>query len=429
VEKLTHQLIESLKPPARGRYERRDSEARGLAIQVTERGAKSWLFWYTPKGSKRQKLTLGPFPAISLSTARQLANKHKTSIAEGGDPAAEKRTAKVAAKQAAISGATPQTVAEALALYIERKRLNGRRAWKGDEWNGDTHILPAWGARNLKDISPANIVALLNGIATKKHRGKTTKGIAANRVYSLLSGLCNFAIRQAWIGTNPMAGLKPPVDEQPREFTLPGDQVRAIWRMVRTLEDARVRDFYRLTFLTCARRGELLRMRWNEIDLEAGVWVVPGARAKNKHSWRIPLTGAALSLLRERKAVSTREYILAGAGGRRDGVLKKDVLNEAHHALLEKLHAAGVNYRCGDLEFRGHDTRSLCATQLGEWGIPEPVIDKVLSHSENRGITRRHYNHHDYFPEHARALIRWENWLNGIEQRGDVVPLFTAAAS
>ena len=419
--KLTHQLVESLKPPAHGRYERRDSEARGLAIQVTERGAKSWLFWYTPKGGKRQKLTLGPFPAISLAAARRLVHDHKSGIAAGGDPAAEKRAAKEAAKQTAISGVTPRTVAEALALYIERKRLNGRRTWKSDEWNRDRHILPAWGARDLKDITPANIVALLNAVAAKKHRGMPTRGIAANRVYSLLSGLFNFAIRQAWIGVNPVAGLKPPIDERPRQFTLPGNQIKEMWRTIGTLADARVRDFYKLAFLTCARRGELLRMRWDEIDLEAGVWVIPGARTKNQQPWRVPLTGGALSLLRERKAISTSEYVLAGAGGRLDGVLKKDVLNEAHHDFLAALRAAGVNYRCGDLEFRQHDCRSLCATQLGAWSVIGPVIDRVLNHVRGGGITGRFYDHHDYFAEHARALIRWENWLNGIEQRGEVV--------
>ena len=60
--------------------------------------------------------------------------------------------------------------------------------------------------------------------------------------------------------------------------------------------------------------------------------------------------------------------------------------------------------------------------------MPEPVIDAVLAHSR-RGITRKFYNHHDYQAEHARALIRWENWLNGIEQRADVVPLFSSAAA
>lgn len=425
MEKLTHQRVESLKAPAHGRSERRDSEVRGLAIQVTERGAKSWLFWYTPKGGKRQKLTLGPFPALSLAAARQLASKYKTRIVEGADPAAEKR----AASQAARNGAAPQTVAEAIRRYIERKRLNGRRAWKNDEWARDKHILPVWGARPLKDITHANIVALLNDIATKKHRGKSTKGIAANRVFTLLSGLFHFAIQQAWLGASPMVGLKPPIDERPRKFTLPGNQVRKIWQVVNTLGDARVRDFYRLAFLTCARRGELLRMRWDELDLEAGVWTITSARAKNNQVWRIPLTGAALSLLRDREAVSVSDYVLAGKGGRPDGALRKDVLHDAHRKLLAVLDAAGINYRCDDLSFRQHDCRSLCASQLGAWDVPEPVIDRVLCHSRGGGITGRHYNHHSYEPEHARALIRWENWLNDLEQRGDVVPLFQSAAA
>ena len=144
--------------------------------------------------------------------------------------------------------------------------------------------------------------------------------------------------------------------------------MRKIWQVVNTLKDARVRDFYRLTFLTCGRRNEILGMRWDEVDLDSGVWVVPGGRTKNKHPWRVPLTGAALSLLRERKAVSTSEYVLAGKGGKSDGLLKYGWLNVHHHHLLKCLDDAGINHRSGDLELRAHDIRSLCASQPWESG-------------------------------------------------------------
>jgi integrase len=215
---------------------------------------------------------------------------------------------------------------------------------------------------------------------------------------------------------------------------LPGDQVRRIWRVVKTLEDARVRDFYRLTFLTCGRRGEVLGMRWDDLDLDEGVWTVPRARTKNKQVWRVPLTNTALSLLRERKAASTSDFVLAGGGGPRDGLLKREALFKHHRKLLRLLDAAGVNYRSAGQEdeaplvFRGHDCRGLCATHLGARSFPEAVIDRVLNHA-TRSVTGRHYNHHEYFQEHRDALLDWENWLDGIEQRGKVVPLFPEVAA
>jgi integrase len=418
MKRLTDADVKSLKAPEHGRLEVRDSDVRGLTIRVTEKGSKSWILWYWHSAAKRKRrLTLGEYPAISLAKARDVAREHKKTIANGGDPAIAKQT-----EQA------PKTVGEAMALYIEESKRNNKRTWQGEVWLSNKHVLPVWRNRLLRDITRNNVIELLGRIAKAEHRGRPTKGVAANRAASLLSGLFSWAISQALCDVNPVRDTRRPTEEPPREFTLPGDQVRGIWRVVNTLKDARVRAFYILTFLTCARLSEVLGMRWDEIDLDGGLWVVPGARTKNKHPWRVPLTGTALSLLRERKAESISEFVLTGRGGKSDGVLKKAWLNEHHHKLLDLLLEARINYRCGDLAFRGHDIRSLCASQLGEWGVPEPAIDKVLNHSR-RGITRKFYNHHDYFPEHQRALMRWENWLNGIEQRGEVVPLFPGVAA
>jgi hypothetical protein len=109
---LTDADVKTLKPPARGRLELRDAVEHGLAIRVTERGSKSWVFWYWHAESKRKcRLTLGEYPAISLASARQLASKHRSSVATGGHPAAIKQAVKQTAQ-------VPKTIAEALALYI-----------------------------------------------------------------------------------------------------------------------------------------------------------------------------------------------------------------------------------------------------------------------------------------------------------------------
>jgi hypothetical protein len=145
MKKLTAATIDSLKAPEHGRLEVRDTEVRGLAIRVTEKGAKSWCLWYWNAAAKRKRrLTLGDFPAITLAAARELAREHKTIIAKGGDPAATKQTAEV-----------PKTVGEVMSLYIEHGKRNHKRSWQGEEWKANKHVLPFWKNRLLRDITRA----------------------------------------------------------------------------------------------------------------------------------------------------------------------------------------------------------------------------------------------------------------------------------
>jgi hypothetical protein len=236
MKELTDAYVRTVSAPATGRIEVRDSKTPGFALRVTEKGSKSWVLIYYLSGRKA-RLTLGAYPEMSLADARKWARKHRNEIENGKDPAAVKRSARAA-----------QTVSEAAEVYIERWAKPNKRTWAGDQWMLNKHVLPYWRNRKLREIQRADVIDLLERIAK-------TAPVVANRVRALLSKLFRFAISQALCEVNPVRDTVRPAKENPREFSLTPAQIRTVWSAVNKLQNDRVRDFYKISFLTCGRRG------------------------------------------------------------------------------------------------------------------------------------------------------------------------------
>ena len=211
---------------------------------------------------------------------------------------------------------------------------------------------------------------------------------------------------------NPVRDTTRLTKESPREFSLTPAQIRAVWKAVGELEDERLRDLYQLAFLTCARRGELLGMTWDEIDLDAALWSLAAERTKNGRAWRVPLPPTAVAILRGRKE-RARGSILVFAD-ENGSPLKRGTLAFKHEMFIKRL----------GIPFRLHDARSVVVTHASEQqGTPADVLDRMLNHVTG-GVTAKHYNRNTREPEHRRALLRWDNWLKGVvEPRGEVVHL------
>jgi integrase len=398
MRKLIDVFVKTLAAPAKGRIEVRDSEIPGFAIRVTENGAKSWILIYHLNGRKR-RLTLGSYPEMSLAEARRRARQYRGDVENGEDPVAVKRSARAA-----------QTVGEAAEVYIERWAKPNKRTWTGDQWMLNKHVLPYWRNRKLREIQRADVIDLLERVAKNAP-------ILANRVRALLSKLFRFAISQALCDFNPVRDTMRLAKESPREFSLTPAQIRTIWKAINELVNNRVRDFYRLSFLTCARRSEVLGMQWDELDLDAALWSLPVERMKNGRAWRVPLPPTAVAVLRERKECTGESLsVFADQNGE---LLKPGGLRFAHCAFTK---AVGI-------PFRVHDIRSISCTQIAEMGAPPDVLDALLAHV-NPGTTRRHYDRYTREPEHRRALLRWDNWLQGlVEPRGEVVQFPSVAVA
>ena len=183
---------------------------------------------------------------------------------------------------------------------------------------------------------------------------------------ALVSKMFSLAIRWQWIQHNPCVGIERN-QEHKRERYLTGAEWERLTHTLANHRDQQATSIIRLLLLTGARRGEVLKARWADFDLDAGVWTKPGATTKQATTHRVPLSAPARQLLAG--IPRSGEFVFPGKGGighRRD--LKRPWPSIKKAAGLE-----GV---------RVHDLRHSYASVLASSGQSLLVIGKLLGHTQ-----------------------------------------------
>jgi integrase len=403
--KLTAPFVESMKPPERGQIEYWDRKTPGFALRVSQGGQKAWVLLYRHQGRLR-RLTLGTYPILGVADARDMAKARLAEVQQGNDPATAKRDRRESDTFAALSD-----------RYLTEYARSKKRASSvhEDEKMLRRELLPIWGARKAGDITRRDVIALVDGIAA---RGA---GIAANRTLALASKIFNFAVSKEVIDVNPAYRVPKPGREQARTRTLRDEEISAVWHALED-EPRDIAALFKVLLLTGQRRGEVVGMRWNEVDLEAGWWELPRERSKNGRAHRVPLVGRVSSILAELAARrGDSQYVFPGRYGR--GVIVNFAKPLAR--IIERADVAA---------FSVHDLRRTCATGMAKAGVAPAVISKVLNHlTANTGasrITELHYAKYSYDAEKKAALLRWDGeiarMISGDPQRDNVIALRSA---
>ncbi|HEX6901705.1 MAG TPA: tyrosine-type recombinase/integrase [Thermoanaerobaculia bacterium] len=402
-EYLTDRRIRSLKPkPEVRQYEAADGAVPGLALRVFSSGSKSWFLRYGPREA-RQRIVLGPYPALSLEAARNKARELVAGVKiVGRDPMAEKKAQRTARRKA--ESATFEALAVA---YLEEhaKRNKRLRPWKEDERKLRVEVLPVWGSRPAAEIRRTDVRALLETIAAE--RG----GVCANRTRTLISRVFSFGMEKERIESNPVHGVKRLYVEKPRERVLSEEEVRALWPLFDRLQPA-VSAAWRLVLLTAQRPGEVLSMRWRDLerDSRGWWWNLPAELTKTHRAHRVPLSSQALAVIEAlRPLTGSTEWVLASrAEGKR--------LTWLSHSSARLRTWSGLEH------FTPHDLRRTAATWLGRSGIRPDTIDQLLNHAAGR--ISRTYNRAGYDSEKRQAVTLLGELVVGAlagEERSNVV--------
>jgi integrase len=410
---LTAPGVKALKPRTTGAYYVSDGLIKGLQIRVGQDGAKSWSVRYRV-GKRQRRLTLGSAAVLPLGDdrttkqkgARTLAREALHQLKNGIDPAVSKR-----------AGVEADTVADLASTYIEKYAKPKKRSWKNDQRILDTEILPQWKRRAAKEITRRDVRELIENIAK---RGP----ILANRVRALLHKMFVFAMQRDIVETNPVAGTERPGVENARSNFLTDDEIRRFWTASEALS-VEMRAFWRLRLLTGQRGGEVGKMRWADVDLDAGLWTIPATDAKNKKEHLVPLSPPAIDIL---TALRTKVDQIIEARQVRGDTRPKPILYVLRGARGNRQRSsAAATFGLDD--FRGHDLRRTAATNMRKAGVPSSDISRVLNHVEGGPAATRVYDRYDGLSEKRIALNTWASTLTSILAGKDGASVLAFAAS
>jgi len=156
-----------------------------------------------------------------------------------------------------------------------------------------------------------------------------------------------------------------------------------------------------LLLVTAQRRGEVITMEWEEIDLEGRVWTLPAEKSKNGRGHRVPLSTRAILILRGlQPSEEPTGWVFPGANGHH---LRTDSLNQALSRLIEQF---------GLPHFTPHDLRRTAATQISCMGVDRTTLGHILNHADHS--TTAIYDRYSYEPELRAALGKWSAQLDKI---------------
>jgi integrase len=356
-----------------------DAEVRGFGLRLTRAGAKSWILNYRTRAGVERRFTIGSFPAWPAAKARARASELRQIVDRGGDPLGEVQEQRAA-----------PTVADLCAVYFVSERFVRKGPYSREQERNLTQqwIAPELARRKAADITRADI--------EKLHRKVTDYGTPtrANRLRSLLSVMFILAVRQGWRADNPVIGVERN-REHPRARYL---TVNEIGRLLAALAEHRKRradlaDILELLLLTGARRGEVLNIKWSDVDLDRAIWTKPHTGTKQRRQHRVPLSPEAIELLRRQLPGSRADRIIALRPAEcvfPIGDISKSKLNRIWAAICRAAGLEGV---------RLHDLRHSYASLLVSNGRSLPEIGALLGHSQVSTTAR--YAH--LFDEPLRA--------------------------
>lgn len=353
-----------------------DSITPGFGLRVRPSGARTWMLLYR-SGRRVRRLTLGSFDKVALDVARAEARRALGEIARGGDPARERALER-----------GQQTVAELCERFVKEhvKPYLKPSTARDVESQIDGHVKPALGRLAIAQVIRDDVARLHRSLAETPYR--------ANRVLATLSRLFRFAeeVGLRPEGTNPARGLRH-YPERRRERFLSDQELARLGEVLREAEREQSEPWQavaaiRLLVLTGCRMGEVLGLRWDEVDAERGLLHLSDSKTGARPVY---LSAEAISVFEDLPSRRSRLWVLPGRGG------------QAPFVGLPKRWAA-IRRRAGLEDVRIHDIRHSHASIGAGLGLSLPIIGKLLGHTQPSTTSRYAHLAADPVREAARRV-------------------------
>ncbi len=369
------------------RVEFRIKDARNLVLRVSPTGSKTWiyLFRHPASGTWKKKL-IGEWPTFTLAKARDEAIACAMEVKAGKDPAQS----------------DPLTFKELAEKYLEHHARKNERAGKQSRWTNEVDrllkvdVLPEIGSYRVEAIQKTDVATVVDEVAK---RGSLH---TSDKVLALIRAIYVWGAGAGHVEVDPTVALKKQAAPRPRSRTVKNDELRTLWDGIVSapkMSNA-VRDAFKLQLLLGVRISEALGAAKSEVDLKRLVWTIPADRTKSNREHALPLSPWAAEIF---KSAIDR----AGKGPwifpseHDEGPIRSKSASRAMLRLRKRLKIDNLGT---------HDLRRTCATGLGDIGIPDEIISRILNHAPTT-VTGRVYNHAKYEAPMRRALNRWSRRL------------------
>jgi integrase len=344
---FTKKAIDALPLPRSQRSYHYDDQVRGLAVAVAPTGRRTFLL-YRKVAGKPERISIGPYPDLSIDQARKRAEELNGAIASGHNPATEKRRIRA-----------ENTLGELLDAFVELYGKSNKRTWHEDVAAFNLH-LSHWRNRKISTITRSDVLALHARIGLDHP-------YTANRTIELLCAMYNRARSDyGFEGVNPAAGIKS-FRERKRSRFLAGHELPAFFEALAEEPNGTIKDFLLVALLTGARRRNVQALEWTEIDWRRTVWTIPAAKAKGDEPIDVTLSPVVMQILQNRRASSLSKFAFPGSG-------KSGHLEEPKKCWRRILKRAGLT------DLRIHDLRRTLGSWQAALGASLPIIGKSLGH-------------------------------------------------
>jgi integrase len=402
MNKLSVKTVAAKKTP--GYY----GDGGGLYLQVTRAKAggvnKSWVFRYrrfdergTRNGAVRE-MGLGSCATVSLAEARSVAGRQRDILTAGTDPVEARNAARLAA---AVEATRTVTFSQCAQTYIDAQKAGWKNAKHAEQWGNtlSTYCYPVFGDVPVQQVDKALVLRVLEPVWT-------TKPETARRVRGRIERVLDYAAARDYRkGENParwkghLDKILPALKKKARvkhHPALPYEQLGDF--MVALRKQAGVAaQALELAILTATRTNEIICARCEEFDLEKREWIIPALRMKAERDHRVPLSDAAVKLLKPILEERDTGYVFLNE--RKNEPLS----NNAMLALLERMGR-------GDITVHGfRSTFRDWAAEVSSY--PRDVCEMALAHVI-ADETEAAYRRGDLMAKRRKLMDDWSKWCD-----------------
>lgn len=379
----------------------------GLCLRVTDAGARSWVLRVMMAGARRE-MGLGGYPAVTLAGAKEAARRHRAAVSEGNDPIAERKSALSAA---IAQRAAQKTFSQCCAAYIAAHEAGWRNDKHAQQWTNSlaTYAEPVIGRLLVRDVATTHVLQVIEPLWSTKNE---TASRVRNRIELVLDWAATRGYREGpnparWRGHLDKTLPRPSKVKKVEHHTaLPIADAGAFLAKLRAAEGmgARALEF---AILTAARSGEVRGMTWDEVDLRAKLWTIPGTRMKAGREHRVPLSAAAVKLLSALPRTEGVALVFPGTKGQQ----------------LSDMTLTAVCRRLG-VDAVPHGFRSTFRDWAAErTAYPAEVAEMALAHAVGDKVEAA-YRRGDLFAKRVGLMTDWAAFLARVETKtAKVVPI------